>query len=254
MSSSLEHILRQFQTIGLNNLGDARLMKRVDTKFLFHIRFLDTILEKAIHEYNLVIAGDAAISSYRNQYYDTENLQFYHDHHRGKGKRIKVRCRAYGSSGPIFMEVKEKDNKGTTTKTRVEVGEVPGQISIPSTEHTFLQDVGNPADRPYNLVRTMKNRFERITLVHRKHSERATFDFNYRCDNGVEDKTFKNLVIAEVKQPHLDRSSPVMQILGEQRIRPLRMSKYCVGMASLNEDLKQNNFKKKLLKISKITA
>ena len=62
-----------------------------------------------------------------------------------------------------------------------------------------------------------------------------------------------NLVIAEVKQERVDRSSHFMVAARNMGIRPMRLSKYCIGMVrNLGGELKYNNFKPKLLNIQKI--
>ena len=53
----------------------------------------------------------------------------------------------------------------------------------------------------------------------------------------------KNIVIAEVKQERMSRSSDFMKIVKEMRILPFRLSKYCMSSLQLWPQLKQNRFK-----------
>ena len=64
----------------------------------------------------------------------------------------------------------------------------------------------------------------------------------------------KSLVIAELKQESLDRNSPFYKLMKKERIRPYRLSKYCIGSVEIygEEVLKFNRFKKKLLFLNKI--
>jgi hypothetical protein len=60
------------------------------------------------------------------------------------------------------------------------------------------------------------------------------------------------MIIAEVKQEKVNYSSAFMRKIKEKRIRPFRISKYCMATASLYPELKQNNFKPKFLKINQL--
>ena len=62
----------------------------------------------------------------------------------------------------------------------------------------------------------------------------------------------KHIVIAEVKQERMSRSSDFMRIAKEMHILPIRISKYCMSALELNPDLKRNRFKEKVLFINKL--
>ena len=96
--------------------------------------------------------------------------------------------------------------------------------------------------------------FSRITLVHKEKTERLTFDLNIQFQDSSETKSLTNLVICELKQGATNRSSIFYQITKKRLIRPLRVSKYCVGMMNFYSalELKQNRFKKKTLSLNKI--
>ena len=62
----------------------------------------------------------------------------------------------------------------------------------------------------------------------------------------------KEIIIAEVKQERMSRSSDFMRIAKELHILPMRISKYCMSTLALNPKLKHNRFKKKKLFINKL--
>ena len=62
----------------------------------------------------------------------------------------------------------------------------------------------------------------------------------------------KEIVIAEVKQERMSRSSDFMRIAKEMSILPMRLSKYCISTMTLHPNIKQNRFKKKQLFINKL--
>jgi hypothetical protein len=70
--------------------------------------------------------------------------------------------------------------------------------------------------------------------------------------NAIE-KKYQNLVIIEVKQQRFNRKSLIVQTLKKYKYNPFSISKYCVGIVHLYQDLKYNLFKSKVLKINKIS-
>ena len=82
-------------------------------------------------------------------------------------------------------------------------------------------------------------------MVNRFLKERITIDFDLRFENEkdtIKDET-NHIVIAEVKQETLDRTSFFYKLMKENGIRPSSMSKYCIGTSLLNKYLKANRFK-----------
>jgi hypothetical protein len=120
-----------------------------------------------------------------------------------------------------------------------------------SEEMAFLE---KSYENAKSLHATMSNSFSRITLVHKEKTERLTFDLNIQFQDSSETKSLTNLVICELKQGATNRSSIFYQITKKRLIRPLRVSKYCVGMMNFYSalELKQNRFKKKTLSLNKI--
>jgi hypothetical protein len=81
-------------------------------------------------------------------------------------------------------------------------------------------------------------------------TERVTIDTNLSYNAIPFDE---NLVIIELKQSRHNRYSSVHSSLKNLGIQPMRISKYCMGMAKNYPSLKQNSFKSKFKKITKIT-
>ena len=95
---------------------------------------------------------------------------------------------------------------------------------------------------------SISNRFNRITLVSNNAVERVTMDFNLGFNGTVMNQ---NLVIIELKQEKLDRTSKLFQALKQRQVHPYSISKYCMGMATTKPQLKQNYFKHKIITINK---
>jgi hypothetical protein len=95
--------------------------------------------------------------------------------------------------------------------------------------------------------------FERITIVNKGKTERITIDFNVRFHNfeNGNDEGIAPLVVMELKRD--GRCESIFQkALFELRVKPLSISKYCIGRALTDKTLKQNRFKKKIIKLEKL--
>ena len=157
--------------------------------------------------------------------------------------------RKYVESGVCFLEIKLKDGKGKTTKTRTLIVDFETQLSNNSID--FIKKI---TKQNFKLEPVIWNNFNRITLVNKIAKERLTIDLNISFKQNNSFKTYDNLVIIEVKQERFNRSSPIVQQLKLKQINPYSISKYCIGMIGVYNNLKYNRFKKKLIKINKITA
>ena len=214
-------------------MDGVALMKRTDTKFVIHRTKLNQILKDLENDYLILEIDGKRLMTYSSEYFDTENYKFYYDHHHGRKVRAKVRVREYVDSNISFIEVKQKTNKGQTIKTRIKV---EGQSNLHNT-NTFANEILQQKEL---LKASIINDFKRITLVSNIAKERVTFDTDINFNNTSWND---NLVIIELKQERLKRSSPLFQTLKKLQIHPARISKYCLGMSAEYPQLKVNNFK-----------
>ena len=249
MREQLEHIINSFQAISLEEMDSVSLMKRTDTKFVIHEKDLISVLKQVQNQYRILEINNQRILTYSSLYFDTPSKKFYLDHHNRKVNRTKVRMRKYLVSNKCFLEIKQKDGKGNTNKTRIPIEDFEPDLSDNSIE--FIQKV---TKQEFDLEPIIWNKFNRIMLVNTKAKERLTIDIDLSFKQNNSKKAYKNLVIIEVKQERFDRSSSVVQELKKMQINPYSLSKYCIGMISIYNELKYNRFKKKLIKINKITA
>jgi len=253
LKNSLSSITQEFEPISLKEMDAVKLMNRVDTKFLINIQQLHVLLKKAIDHYRIVEIEGERIPHYSSIYFDTENTEMYRMHHNGKLNRYKIRMRSYVDSGISFLEVKNKNNKGRTSKSRIKIDEEDFySIRFGESEQNFLF-----SKTPYqsdDLKPQIQNFFKRITLVDKNKTERVTIDLGliFRDTETGYTKNIDNLVIVEMKQDGALKSY-FRQYLNELKVLPGSMSKYCMGMVLLNSDIKTNSFKTKIRKINKIT-
>lgn len=104
---------------------------------------------------------------------------------------------------------------------------------------------------PEQLIPVLDVSFLRCTLVNRNDPERVTIDFSLQFDFQGKSKSIDRLVIVEAKQ-NKNVQSPFIRLLKDNHIIQGSISKYCLGMALLNENLKKNNFKSRILRINKL--
>ncbi|MDB4173907.1 polyphosphate polymerase domain-containing protein [Bacteroidia bacterium] len=237
--------LNILQPISLSEMNEVSLMKRVDTKFLVRTAALPAIIDTIKNSYRVLQIDENRLMTYKSAYYDTPQAYFYHMHHNGLSYRIKIRVRNYVESELSFLEIKQKDSQGNTVKNRVKVPDINTSLS-----GEFADFITNTTGQQFQLEQSIVNSFNRFTLVHIGMKERVTFDLNLAFN----DIPFqKGLAIIELKQESLDRTSPLFSTLKKQGIHPYSISKYCMGMARTHQQLKQNRFKPKFLKINKLT-
>ena len=223
-------------------------MNRQDTKYIFNFEKFPVILDTLSKNYSVLTIDEKKVIPYANVYFDNAELFFYHEHLRGKARRYKVRNRQYVDTQLSFTELKKKNNKKRTDKTRLKLEEFGTTLRSESLE--FLD--GSIPFSTLELMPVLLIDFIRITLVHKNFEDRCTIDFNLTAKNEERKFYFSNLVIAELKQEKFSVRSVFNKVLQYNKIRPTRFSKYCMGMIKTNNGLKHNRFKPRLSKLDKI--
>lgn len=244
----MQHILESFKPISLQEMSGVKLMNRIDKKYVTTTNVLMQWLQMAVCEYRIQEIDGKRLMPYRNIYYDTPDAQMYLRHHNGIKRRQKVRVREYVNDHEMFLEVKNKNNHGRTKKKRITIPEFA--ISEPQQREWINTLIDYDAD---TLVQKIANSFRRITLVNNAQTERLTIDLDLEFHNLVTDvrTTLPGIVIIEVKRDGL-LPSPATELLRQTRIKRCGFSKYCIGMALTDRDIKQNNFKTRLRYIEKL--
>ncbi|WP_289054716.1 polyphosphate polymerase domain-containing protein [Carboxylicivirga marina] len=246
--SEIYNSLKLYQSVSLKDMQNAALMDRVDTKFVASVDLIPNILKELADDYKVLeIDGERAFL-YKTNYFDTKGYDMYEAHQNGKLNRYKVRQREYVSSGLHFLEVKFKNNKRRTIKKRIERKE-DSVLSHP--ELHFLNE-----NTPYNseeLELKLSNCFHRITLV--GNHERVTIDFGLSfSDNNGFAEDFHQIAIVELKQLKYSSTTKAMNALRKNKVKAQSFSKYCLGAASFNSQIKSNRMKSKFELIHKIES
>lgn len=257
-------ILTNYQPITLEEMSGIRLMNRTDTKFVTNIATLRKLLKLAVWQYRAQEIEGKRQARYYTMYFDTPDMQMYTCHHSGHANRQKLRIRSYVDSGLNFLEVKTKNNHKRTRKKRTTMFDfdplAPARnIAFDSHDDNFkeydcfLRE--NLWYKPEIMEEAIENRFNRITLVNNNKTERLTIDTDL-CFHNIHtgnDCSLPELAIIELKRDGLV-PSPILALLNELRIKPLGFSKYCIGTALTNPDIRQNRFKQRLHALEKLAA
>ena len=246
-------LLSRFEPITLERMDSIRLMNRIDIKIVTDTLMLKNILNDALSHGYLVFESDGErLHAYDSIYFDTEDLRMFAEHRRGKLVRQKVRTRVYCESGLCFLEVKKKNNHSRTRKKRVEIPLADFQDfrSDPEARLWLSSHSGYSVEEVSPAIETL---FNRITLVNKGLTERLTIDTSV---------TFKNLrtratadlgaaVIIELKQDGRTHSE-MKDILLKHRVKPFRISKYCIGVSLTDSRVRTGRFKEKIRYIDKL--
>ncbi len=240
--------------ISLEEMKDVRLMNRVDTKYLVTSEQLLAILKGVHDHYYAQEVEGKRLAAYSTVYYDTPELTMYLIHHNRHLVRDKVRVRTYLDSHLTFCEVKHKTNKGRTKKRRIELKMESGKWkAVPCLSALDEELHASDFQLPYpseSLNASLETAFDRLTLVNEGKTERVTIDLNLVFNNYINNTSasMDQLVVMELKQDGRAHSL-LKDVLFELRIKPYKLSKYCIGTAMTRPDVKQNRFKKKLRRI-----
>ena len=239
-------------SITLEEMKAVKLMNRIDTKYVVSDEDVMTLLERvSALGYRVQIIGDKRAARYDTLYYDTAERDMYIRHHNRILTRQKIRTRHYVDNDATFLEVKNKSNRGRTDKRRTSI-----EHSSFANIHSNAQAVEFLAERSHYALDTLSpalaTRFTRITIVNPTLTERVTIDLNLEYEDvrsGCRAK-IRGMAIIEIKQDGNIRSK-AKEILNRLRVKPMRVSKYCLGTALTVDDIKRNRMIEKIRRIKK---
>jgi hypothetical protein len=245
--NEVEEILQKFDPISLEEMDRVKLMNRTDTKFVFRYDQLPEILSEIKENYFVLEINGIRSGRYKTLYYDTKDFQMYTQHQNGKLNRNKIRYRTYVDSSLNYFEIKFKSNKDRTIKERIKRKEV--EMTIRGKAEKLLKE--KTCFDAQDLFPKLWVNYSRVTLVNKLDTERLTIDLNLEYLNDEKHKKLHDIVIAEMKQGK--RANTVFaEIMKKHYIYKASYSKYCFGILFLYDNVKKNNFKRKILTLNKI--
>jgi hypothetical protein len=244
MNIPFKHVIR------LKDLDKVKLMNRVDSKYWFHIDKLPEVLRRIKDDYFILEIDGKREMAYSTTYFDTCRNDMYILHHNGKLNRCKIRRRTYVESGISFLEIKKKNNKGRTIKSRIQTANVNLNFTEKETEFIHSSTLYNCND----LQPVLWNEFVRLTLVNKYLNERCTIDFELKFRT-IDGKTnLSDLAIIELKSDGKLLNSPLAKVLRDLKIKKSGFSKYCIGRVLIDKNIKANAFKSRVRYIKKMIS
>ncbi len=243
----LKSLLSNFNSISLSDASSVSLLNRIDRKFVFKKDRLSNLLDLLVEHYDVLDVNGVQLQNYNSLYFDTEDRFFFTQHHNDRVNRNKVRFREYVGAGLVFLEVKFKNNKNKTIKNRLRVNKISSFLS-PDQENYVNGVIGEKMC----LQSKQYIRFKRITFVDKCKQERLTIDLDLTFSDKNKSGSLQDLVIAEVKIDRSSSTSKFIRIAKEYGIYPFRLSKYCLSTVYLDNSVKRNRFKKKLIMLNKL--
>lgn len=245
----MQTLARTFAPIGLAEMQEVALLDRQEIKYVFNAALLCELLANAAADYRVLEVAGERFNRYRTLYFDTPALDFYHRHLTGAPTRTKVRAREYVETSTAFLEVKQRTNRKRTVKHRMATDGLLTSLEGEYAGFVAGEIAGGFAGDADMLEPMLWNHYQRMTLVSKHRQERVTLDLGLRFEGaGIIDPSqsasLAGIVIAEVKQPRIDRSSPIVELLRAAQVRPSAFSKYCMGVSIMLPGMRRHKLNK----------
>ena len=217
----------------------AALQTRMDRKYLVTLPELAAVLGE--------LAGTAAaldiqgrrMFGYSSVYFDTEDLQCFREHRQRRRRRFKVRIRSYVDSGDCVLEVKLDGPRGQTVKHRLDYPPADaGRLTEQGRDYVARALDGHPAGGRLRPV--LSTDYRRATLLDRRAGSRVTVDVELRFSgpHGAVLAAPASTIVVETKSPGRPGAADVA--LSRLGVRPVSVSKYCIGIALLHPAIPAN--------------
>jgi hypothetical protein len=218
----------------------AELLTRVDRKYFVPAKTFRALIAELGSCRVLEIDGQRTFD-YESVYFDTPGLLTYRAHLQRRRRRFKARTRTYLDSGLCMFEVKTVGARGATVKDRIKHSLTDRAVlTDPARDflgQTLYSAYGQPT--PPGLQPTLINLYRRTTFASSVEGARLTCDVALSCHTeraSMHDRG--SHVLVESKSAN--GSSKADQMLRRLGVRPISVSKYCVGIAALHPEVPAN--------------
>ena len=222
-------------------MATAALQTRVDKKFLVTPDQFTEFVARLGTEFRVMQINGLRSFQYRSTYFDTPDFEQYRAHRQGRRKRYKVRSRTYVDTQLCMFEIKTKGRRGATVKHRRRQPLKDAQTLTPQNRDFAAQVLADEYEQTVPALQpVMHNSYVRATLVDPVDGERVTGDVDLRYFDDAHTVIGPEMVVVETKSS--DGRGVSDQALAGLGIRPVSMSKYCLGVAALHPELPANKW------------
>jgi VTC domain len=230
------------QALSLDELlATAELLTRVDRKYFVPAETFRAFAAQVGDDFRVLEMGGLRLFAYESVYFDTPDLATYRAHLQGRRRRFKVRTRTYLDSQICMLEVKLKGPRAATVKMRSphphdRRGELtPAALTVAAD---FVHDTYGLA-LPAGLGPVLTTTNRRATFVSHTEAARFTCDIGLICRGSTGEVSAKgDHVLVESKAGA--SGSLADRTLRDLGIRPVSVSKYCIGIAVTHPEVASN--------------
>jgi len=227
--------------------GAAALQSRRDRKYVVDPGLVDRLLADVPDGVQVLDIDGRRLFAYESRYLDTVDLVSYRAAAHRRRRRFKVRFRHYVDADDHTLEVKLRAGRGRNEKLRLPVD--PPADGLPDDAgRRFVDDLVG-AGTTATLRPVLTTRYHRATLVDLADPAapaRLTIDRDVVCTSTDGASTTVTGVVLETKT-----AGPPCRFdrwLWTHGVRPLRLSKYCTGLAALRPALPSNKWHRTLVR------
>lgn len=222
--------------------ASAALQTRFDRKYVIPLDDLDAILT-GIRGLRVLDVDGNRFSRYESTYLDTIELDSWTAAAHCRRRRWKVRTRRYADTGESWLEVKTRGHRGLTVKQRLRYDGDEQIDSNGPAAHWLRERLAAAHVRdvhPADLVATLQVSYVRSTLL-LEGTSRATIDRQLRWASGHGSAEVSDVLVVETKAG-THRPGALDRRLWTLGHRPVRISKYGIGLALTTPDLHVNRW------------
>jgi hypothetical protein len=221
----------------------AALDVRVDRKYVVAAGAMAALLGSLPEATTVLEIGGERAFRYRSLYFDTDNLALYRSSAQGRRVRYKVRTRAY-DNGTCALEVKTPGLRGATIKHRLSY-DPAHRDGLTRGGRAFVDSCTGAAGLGARLGPVLLTWYVRSTLVDHADGSRVTIDQELTCgDLGGGRAVLAGPVVVETKSTGAATATDGW--LWRHGHRPVRISKFGVGMALFDPALPANRWNRVL--------
>ena len=222
-----------FAPISLEELNaKAALLSRVDKKYIVDADTFQALTERLEDDFVALEIDGRRLFTYHTVYFDSDDLELYDAHLKGRRRRFKCRSRHYVETGRCVFEIKLKGLRGRTLKHQLPIDPgVHGRMTEEAQEFAsriLRETYGHGLEHDLRPVLPMT--YQRLTLAAKEGAQRVTCDFS--LDFGTAGLADGHAIIESKSENGRGKVDRALRGLG---VRPISCSKYCAGIGMTRE-------------------
>jgi hypothetical protein len=221
----------------------ARLQIRRDRKYLVSPADVVRLVDLVPPPTRVLAIDELRVFRYESLYFDTEDLASYLAATRGRPERWKVRLRWYLDANRCVLEIKRRNRRGFTVKSRADHSPYPGD-QLDRKERDFVGACPAIREQAWRLRPVLRTAYRRATLL-LPEGDRVTVDLDL-CSTATNSDSVCLVGMAVVETKSWRRASTADHLLRSLGHRPVRMSKYATSLAALRTELPSNRWTRAL--------